>query len=336
VEILILGGTRFLGRGLATGALARGHRVTLFHRGLTAPALFPEAGHIHGDRDRDLALLRDRRWDAVFDTCGFVPRQVRAATEALSGRIGHYTFVSSISVYAEPLAPLSDESAPTATLADADTESVTGETYGALKAACERAAAAVLPGRVLNARAGLLVGPYDYTDRFPYWTRRIARGGDVLVPDALGRPLQLIDARDAAEWLIGMAERRASGTFNLTGPAEPLTLGGFLERCRAALASDACFVPVAESFLLERGVTPWTELPLWAPDGDGMMSVSLARARSQGLSHRALEETIRDTRLWQEHDAPRTPQASAATLPAPVSLAPAKESELLAEWARRR
>lgn len=335
MNILILGGTRFLGRALAAGALARGHRVTLFHRGLTAPGLFPEAERILGDRERDLDRLDGRRWDAVVDTCGFVPRLVRAAAERLAARIGHYTFVSSISVYAEPLAPHSEESAPLAALADPKIESVAGETYGALKAACERAAEAALPGRVLNARAGLLIGPHDYTDRFPYWTRRIAEGGEVLVPEALGRPLQLIDARDAAEWMIEMAERCVSGTFNLTGPAEPLTLGEFLARCRAALGSDARFVPVAESFLLERDVTPWMELPLWAPDGDGMMSVSIARARAHGLAHRPLEQTIRDTRLWQERErAPVIPHASAATMPAPVSLAPAKETELLAGWAR--
>ncbi|MGH7741015.1 MAG: NAD-dependent epimerase/dehydratase family protein, partial [Candidatus Eiseniibacteriota bacterium] len=175
MDILILGGTRFLGRALAEAALERGDRVTLFHRGQSGAELLLRAEHIQGDREHDLGRLDGRRWDAVFDTCGFFPRMVTASARALAGRVPHYTFISSISVYAEPIRALSDESAPLATLADPATEAVTGETYGALKALCERAAESVMPGRVLSARAGLLVGPHDYTDRFPYWVARLKR-----------------------------------------------------------------------------------------------------------------------------------------------------------------
>jgi len=299
LDILILGGTRFLGRALVESAFARGHRVTLFHRGRTAPELFPGIERILGDREHDLDRLSGRRWDAAFDTCGFVPRIVRAAAARLAGSVSHYTYVSSISVYAEPLARGSDERAPLAKIADESVEEVTGETYGALKELCERAVEAELPGRALHARAGLLVGPHDYTDRFPYWVARMARGGDVLVPDAPDQPAQFIDARDLADWLVRMAEVRTAGTFNLTGPATPLTLGEFLLACCAALGANARLVPVAESFLKEHGVTPWTELPIWTAGDVGHTSVNVSKALEHGLTLRPLEATIRDTAEWR-------------------------------------
>jgi 2'-hydroxyisoflavone reductase len=332
MDVLILGGTRFLGRALVEGARARGHRVTLFHRGKTGGALHAGVERILGDRERDLARLDGRRWDAAFDTCGFVPRVVRASTERLAGRVGHYGFVSTISVYAEPLAPHSDESAAVATLADESAESAAPESYGALKALCERAAERSLPGRVLCARAGLLVGPFDYTDRFSYWVRRIARGGDVLVPDALDQPVQFIDARDAAGWMIRAAESGITGTFNVTGPAAPLRFGAFLEAARAALGSEARFIPVAEDFLRARGVIPWSELPLWTAGDTGHTSIDVSRALARGLEFRALDETLRDT-LEGLRTSPPTPGVGSA-FPMPASLSAERERELLAEWGR--
>ena len=182
MNLLILGGTVFLGRHLVEAALARGHAVTLFNRGQHNPDLFPEVERLRGDRDGDLQALEGRRWDAVVDTCGYVPRVVRASAEMLAPNVDHYTFISSISVYADTSKPGIDEQAPVGTLDDPTTEEVTGESYGPLKALCEQAAEAAMPGRVLNIRPGLIVGPHDPTDRFTYWVRRVAEGGEVLAP----------------------------------------------------------------------------------------------------------------------------------------------------------
>lgn len=336
MKLLLIGGTRFLGRHVVAAALARGHQVTLFHRGQTEPGLYPECERILGDRDRDLDRLDGRSWDAVVDTCGFTPRVVGALVERLASRIGHYTFVSSISVYADPVPPGADESAAQRTLADPATETVTGETYGGLKAACERAAEALMPGRVLQARAGLLMGPNDYTDRFGYWVRRFAEGGDVLVPDALDQTLQVVDARDAGAWIVRMAERGAAGTFNVTGPAEPLTLGGCFDAIERALGTRARRIAVAPEFLLGEKVTPWSELPLWAPDVDGFLSVRIDRARAAGLAFRPLEETVRDVRAWQQGGATVEPGSNILATPPPASLARQRERELLEAWAARR
>ena len=336
MNILILGGTRFLGRALAEAALDRGDRVTLFHRGSTGAHLFPRAEHVTGDRERDLDRLSGRTWDAVFDTCGFFPRAVAASSHTLRAQVGHYTFISSISVYAEPGSPHADERAPLATIADATTEVVTGESYGALKALCEAAAEREMPGRVLSARAGLLVGPHDYTDRFPYWVARVKRGGEVLAPDAWDQALQMIDARDAAAWLLRAAERGLAGPFNLTAPDPALTFGGFLDRANASLGGASRFVRVAESFLEEQGVQPWSEMPLWAPGGASFMDVSLERAVSNGLAWRSLEDTVRDTLAWigAGRDEAGTATSVLAS-PPPSSLAPERESALLETWRAR-
>src|SRR5918994_5234361 len=193
MELLILGGTRFLGRHLVEAALGRGHRVTLFNRDLSGPGLFPEVERLVGDRDGDLSALRGRRWDAAMDTCGYVPRNVRASTSLLADAVDHYAFVSSISVYSEPIAPGAGEGAPVQEIPDPVVEEITGETYGGLKVLCERAAEEEMPGRVLNVRPGLISGPYDPTDRFTYWPRRIAAGGEVLAPDHEEREVQYVD-----------------------------------------------------------------------------------------------------------------------------------------------
>ncbi|MBI1798522.1 MAG: NAD-dependent epimerase/dehydratase family protein [Candidatus Eisenbacteria bacterium] len=333
MNVLILGGTRFLGRALAEAALERGHRVTLFHRGQTGARLLPECERILGDRGSDLDRLGALTFDAVFDTCGFVPRVVRAAAVRLADSASHYAFISSISAYAEPLAIGAGEDAPLATLADPSREDVTGETYGALKALCEREISAAFGNRALIARAGLLVGPNDTTDRFPYWVKRLARGGDVMVPDAPLQPLQLIDVRDAAAWLVRMAEARAGGTYNLTGPARALSLGEFFGACRAALGSDARFVPVSESFLRERRVEPWSELPLWTGGGDGFLSVAIDRALASGLALRSLDATVLDTFAWSRGRG--EPFAATAATPQPNSLSIERECELLEAWAAR-
>lgn len=329
MKLLVIGGTRFLGRALVELALARGHAVTLFHRGRTSPGLFPMAEALFGDRDGDLGALAGRTWDAVFDPSGYVPRVVAHSAGTLAGRVAFYAFVSSISAYASPLTPGADESAPLATLADPATEEITGESYGGLKAACEREVAKVFGERALVVRPGLIVGPHDPTDRFPYWPRRLSRGVEVLAPGVPAQPVQVIDVRDLAVWLLAMIERGAGGTYNATGPASPLTFGAVLERVALTLGVPAHVTWVAEDFLLARGVQPWTELPLWVPREDaGQDEVSAQRAIAAGLEFRPLADTVRDTLAW---DLAR-PDSARESSPA---LKPAREAKLLAEWHAR-
>lgn len=340
MRLLILGGTLFLGRHLVEAALAGGHEVTLFNRGQHNPTLYPELEKLRGDRDGNLEALRGRRWDAVIDTCGYVPRVVQASAELLAGAVDHYTFISSISVYRGFSTSGMDEDALVGTLPDGTVEEVTGETYGPLKALCEQAAERAMPGRVLNVRAGLIVGPHDPTDRFTYWPQRVAQGGDVLAPGDPGRRVQFIDARDLAEWNVRMAQAGQAGTYNVTGPDHALTMGALLEQCKATSGSDARFVWVSDRFLLEERVTPWTELPLWIPadrtDMAGFLSVSCGRAIAAGLTFRPLADTVRDTLAWDDGRAGApAPGAGSGAGVRGAGLAPGREAELLAAWRAR-
>lgn len=293
MDLLVLGGTRFVGRHLVEAALSRGHRVTLFHRGQRGPGLFPEAEHLIGDRAGDLAPLAGRRWDAVVDTSGYVPAQVRASAERLAGAVGLYAFVSTISVYADPTFRPLDEDAPLHPPDPEGTE-VTGPAYGPMKVACEEAVRAAFPGRALVVRPGLVVGPHDYTYRFPYWVHRLAEGGDVLAPGHPERPVQVIDARDLGAWTLSMVERGAGGVFNATGPALPMR--ALLEAVREGAGSDARLVWVPDDVLLAHGVQPWTEMPLWETHpAAALMETDSRRARAAGLACRPVAETARDT-----------------------------------------
>jgi nucleoside-diphosphate-sugar epimerase len=302
VKLLVLGGTKFLGRHAVAHALEQGHEVTTFTRGQTNPELFPEAEHLHGDRDGGLDELRGGTWDGVVDTSGYVPRIVRQSAELLRAAVQRYVFVSSISVYDDFSAPV-DESSAVAQLEDPDTEDVLPN-YGALKAACERVVEDVYGDRSARVRAGLIVGPYDPTDRFTYWPRRIAAGGDVLAPGRADAPTQFVDARDLAAWLVKLALHGPGGVFNATGPAQPLTLGGLFERSRAALGSEANFVWVE--------IQPWTELPLWLPGTDyaGMARAGILHALDAGLTFRPLEDTVRDTYEWDRGEPGERPTLS--------------------------
>ena len=325
MKLLLLGGTVFLGRHLVEAAQARGHEVTLFNRGQHNAALFPDVEKLRGNRDGDLAALQGRRWDAVIDTCGYVPRVVRASAELLADAVDHYTFISTISVFANTSTPGIDESGAVGKLVDETIEEVTGESYGPLKALCEQAAERTMPGRVLNIRPGLIVGPHDPTDRFTYWPHRVAQGGEVLAP---GRPAyltQFIDARDLAEWTIRMVEARQTGTYNATGPDYALTLGQVLEECKRQSGSDARFIWVDEKRLLEAGATPWMEVPLWVPESDpdtaGFSAINCNKAFAAGLTFRPLGETIRDTLAW---DATRP-----ADVDRPAGIKPEREAHYL-------
>jgi len=325
MDLLILGGTGFLGRHLVEAALADGHRPTLFNRGLSEPGLFPEIEKIEGDREGDLSPLSGRRWDAVIDTCGYMPRVVRASAGLLAGAVDHYTFVSSISVYSDDIEPGADEEAPVRELSDPTVEEVTGETYGGLKVLCEQAAEEEMPGRVLNVRPCLISGPHDPTDRFTYWPRRISAGGEVLVPDHPERNVQYIDVRDLASWIVKMSGERQTGTYNATGPAYELQMGRMLEECEAVSGTDAEFVWVSEDFLEENGVEPFTELPLWVPREDAaLLAIDCGRAIEAGLTFRPLAETIKDVLDWDRAGMEgREPAAG---------LRPERERELLRAW----
>ncbi len=292
----------FLGRHLVAAALQRGHTITLFNRGRSGPELFPTAEQLRGDRDGDLTALAGREWDAVVDTCGYVPRVVRASATALAARVAHYTFVSSISVYADFSTVGIGESYPVGRLEDPTVEVIDGDTYGPLKVLCEEEVQAALPGRALIVRPGLIVGPHDPTDRFSYWPHRLRQGGDVLAPEPHDLPVQFIDARDLAAWILDLIERGVAGTFNATGPAVPLTIGEFLASCRQAAGGDARLVWVSRTHLDRHKVAPWSDLPLWLPDDDGahagFSTVDVSQAIAAGLAFRPLADTLRDTLAW--------------------------------------
>jgi 2'-hydroxyisoflavone reductase len=312
-RLLVLGGTKFLGRHLTEAALAAGHAVTLFHRGAGGCTLYPEAEHVHGDRDGGLDRLVGRRWDAVVDTSGYVPRLVGDSVRFLAEAAGHYTFISSISVYASFTAGM-DESAPVAVLPDPSVEEITGETYGGLKALCEDAVLAAFPGRSLIVRSGLIVGPHDPTDRFTYWVRRVSTGGEVLVPGPPDRPLQFIHAGDLAAWMLRAAEAGAAGIMNVTGPEDPVPMERFLETCREAAGSDASWIWADEAFLKAHDVAFWQEVPLCIEAKDmGVLAVDISRATAAGLRSRPILQTVRDTLGWDLGRPPGTELAAGLT-----------------------
>ena len=302
MDILIIGGTRFLGRALVDSALERGHKVTLFNRGQSNPDIYPDVEQIHGDRNTDIEKLGKRKWDAVVDTCGYFPRVVKLSAEYLADKVDRYVFISSISAYKETTEIGADENAPVATLEDPTVEEITGETYGGLKVLCELAAEAALPGRTINIRPGLIVGAHDPTNRFTYWPVRIRKGGDVLAPNSPEYPSQIIDVRDLADWTIVLIENGAAGYYNATGPDYPLTLGRIFETCKQVTGSDANFLWAEDAFLQENEIGAWMEMPLWIPSEEGraLMQVSVQKAIDAGLKFRTLEDTIQSTLDWYD------------------------------------
>lgn len=311
MRLLVLGGTKFLGRAFVEVALARGHEPTLFNRGETNAELFPEVERLRGDRAGDLSSLQGRRFDAVVDTSGYVPGVVRASAELLRDST-QYLFVSSVSVYADFSAGPNEES-PCAGLGDASAEELAEDhsNYGALKALCEQAVWEVFRDRTLVVRPGLIVGPHDPTGRFTYWSHRLARGGEILAPGPPERRAQFIDVRDLADWLVGCVERRVTGVFNATNEG--------VEWSALLAGADVTFVP--DEFLLESDVEPWTELPLWLPGPEYAGLTDVSRALAAGVRFRPVAETIRG--------------AAAAPAVEGVGLTPEREAELLAAWRSR-
>lgn len=328
MKILILGGTVFVGRHLVEAAQARGHEVTLFNRGRHNAGLFPQVEKLRGDRDGDgLDALAGRSWDAVLDTCGYVPRIVRQSAELLSGSVPQYVFISSISVYADTGAPGVDEDSPVGTLEDETTEEIVGDTYGPLKALCEQAVQAALPDGALIIRPGFIVGPHDPTDRFTYWPHRVAQGEDVLAPGRPDQPVQVIDARDLAEWTVRLLEQGATGVYNATGPDYPLTLGALLQTCKTVSGSDARFVWVTDEFLKENDADTFALLPFYLPqssESGGIMGAGIAKAVASGLTFRPLADTVNDTLTWDN--------ARPSDDPRKVGLSRERERELLEKY----
>jgi 2'-hydroxyisoflavone reductase len=298
--ILILGGTGFLGPALVDAARAKGHTLTLFNRGKTNPQLFPDIEKLHGDRNKDMAVLAGRSWDAVIDTSGYSPAQITKATDVLAGKVGQYVFISTISVYSPTKNPIDEQSA-VGKLEDPTADKVNENTYGPLKALSEAAAEHAMPGKVTNIRPGLIVGPRDATDRFTYWPVRVSRGGDVLAPGTPADPIQYVDVRDLAEWSIRCVEEQTTGVFNAVGPASTLGIGALLDACKSVSGSDARFVWAAADFLAKEKVEAWSDMPVWVPpsgDESGMTRVSSARAIAKGLTFRAVNDTVKDTLAW--------------------------------------
>jgi 2'-hydroxyisoflavone reductase len=327
MKILILGGTIFLGRHIVEQAQRRGHQITLFNRGRHHPDLFPDVEKLHGDRDGDLQALIGRHWDAVIDPSGYLPRLVRDSARLLVNAVSHYTFISSISVYADPPFPHMDESAPLGRIDDETVEEINGETYGPLKVLCEQAVFSMFPDRSLVVRPGLIVGPFDQSDRFTYWPARTARGGEVLAPGKPDYPVQFIDVRDLALWIVSMVEKRETGIYNATGSESRLSMGQLLENIKQATDSDANFTWVADEFLLAHQVEPYTDMPLWLPlDYVAMSQVDCRKAFQKGLEFRSLSSTILDTLEWDRTRSPETNRK--------CGLDDERERALLAEWHR--
>jgi 2'-hydroxyisoflavone reductase len=323
MRVLILGGTAFLGVHLTNDLLARGHEVTHFNRGRTGAA---PAGvrTIHGDRAIGFHGLENERFDAVIDTSGYVPHVVAKSVRFFEPRCSRYVFVSSISVYDDkneegfedsPMPPLPPGASKTV---------MTPETYGPLKAACERVVASALGERSTIVRPGLIVGPHDRTDRFTYWPMRFARGGEILAPGVPERPVQFVDVRDLARFMVHLIERDAGGDYNVTSPQGEFTMGGVMQACAQAAGVPHSVRWVDDDILTGQGVAPWTDLPLWIPPCEnmpGFMNYNVRRALIAGLTIRPLSETVRDILTW----ALGRPPGYVAR----AGITPARETELL-------
>jgi 2'-hydroxyisoflavone reductase len=323
MRLLVLGGTSFVGRHIVEAALAAGHEVTLFNRGKTNPGLFPQCEARTGDREAgDYASLADGRWDGVVDVNAYWPRAVREAEAAVAGRAGHYTFISTGSVYAEVGdGPLTEDHAR-AQVDDPATEVVDNDTYGGLKTLCEdEAVAAWGEGSVAIVRCGVVAGPFDPTDRFTYWVRRGTRGGPALAvrPD---QPVQVVHGRDVGDFVVRAAAEGLTGPFNCMGPTEPVDMAGMLAACGVDEP-----VWVSEAFMREHKAY----VPLYLPSAmgvDGLFRGSIDRALAHGFRNRPLAETAADTRAWDQGR-----EGASGDLPGGPSAA--DEARLVEEWRRQ-
>jgi 2'-hydroxyisoflavone reductase len=329
MRILVLGGTGFIGPHMVREALQRGHEVSLFNRGRSNDELFPDLETYIGDRDNKLDALKGHKWDAVIDNSGYVPRHVADSARLLSDAANQYLFVSSISAYAS-FAVANHEDSPLGTMPDESVEEVTGETYGPMKALCEKRAAEEFGAdRLTVLRPTYICGPGDHTDRYTYWPVRTQRGGDMLWPGNPSDPIQIIDVRDLAIFTIDCLEKEITGIYNTVTPPGEFTMGDLLEDCTAVTAAEMKPIWVGSAFVTEHKLTAGGDLPIWSqPDGDAG-NVALAsgkRAYARGLRNRPTRETARDTLSWWK----TLPAERTATLRA--GLTPEREAELLEKW----
>ena len=326
MKLLVIGGTRFVGRAFVELAVGHGHDVAVFHRSVSEPEDFPTVEHVHGDRDGQLGRLAGRSWDAVLDTCAYVPRAVLEATAALRDVAGHYTLVSTLSVHPDDLPAWSTERAATHQAPFPQTETVTEQTYGPLKVACEHAATTAFADRCLIIRPGYIVGPHDPSDRFTFCLRRAAGGGEMAAPGPPDAPLQVIDVRDLAAFMLGRIEGAEGGVFGVVGPGEPIVMRDVLGTARDVAAADTTFTWVSEEFLGAYGDQAQQWFPMWEPQFPGAHTYDAAKAAAAGLRCRPLAQTAADTLAWDQ----RRGQPELRT-----GLSAEIERELLAAWHSR-
>jgi 2'-hydroxyisoflavone reductase len=330
-RILILGGTGFLGPATVAAARARGHELTLFNRGKTRPGLFPDIETLLGDRDplkgAGLKALENGQWDVVIDNSAYYPRHVAASARLLAPRVKQYILISSISVYADNSIEGQDETARLSTMPDPGVEKISEETFGPLKALCEKACAEALAGRAAMVRPGYIVGPDDPSGRFTYWPVRIDRGGEVLVPGAPQDPVQIIDVRDLGAWLVHLAENLTTGVFNAAGPKNRLRWGTLIDTCRKAARSKSTLTWVPGDWVARQGAEVF---PIWAPYGAGTRGFHTwknTRAVRAGLKFRPCFNTVTDTLAWYRTQG----EGGRKRLAGPT---PEKEAALLDAWPR--
>lgn len=338
MQVLVIGGTRYVGRHLAGALLELDHDLTFFHRGETNPDLFPEVDRVFGDRETDLDRLGDRTWDVVIDTCGYTPEHVDLAVEYLRDRADRYVFISSAAVYEPTSEPRIDETAAVQTEPPAGDGVEWWHTeYARHKVACE---AIVLDAfgesNSLVIRPGMVIGPHDPVGYFTYWAVRLWRGGDVLVPDVRDQPLQFIDVRDLAAFTSEMVDRSVNDVFTVDGPAEPLTFGAAIETLRDQFRRESTLHWVETEWLLDHDVTPpWEKLPYWLPGdaAEGYCRKSTEKARRHGLESRPLAETAADVIDWYRREDVGEREGWDDGLPPDRGLGPDEEAELLAAYA---
>jgi 2'-hydroxyisoflavone reductase len=322
MKLLVIGGTHFVGRAVVEDAVARGHDVTVFHRGADEPDGFPDVEHLHGDRDGGLDVLRGREWDAALDTCGYVPRVVRDSAQLLAGAVGTYAFISSLSALPDDAPPASNEDTPTYQPPFPDTEDITNESYGPLKVACELEAQAAFPGRCLIVRPGYIVGPHDPTDRFTYWVRRARTGGEMLAPGPDEGALEVVDVRDLGAFTLDRMEEGTADVFGVVGPAEPLTWGRFLPLACDVADAGTSLTWVDRSFLESQlGEDLDEAFPQRDYPYESLHRYDARKAIAAGLTHRPLRETIADTLAWDRDRGPLK-----------AGLSSEREQELLEGW----
>lgn len=326
MNVLVIGGTRFVGLHIVHALQEAGANVTVFHRGKTHSEQISGLAEVYGDRVRDLHRLGKRTWDAVVDTSAYTPDVVEISTRYFSGKTERYVFISTISVYDYEHVACVDEESPVRSFpAGRDPTEFSVEMYGALKVLCEHRVSSTFRDRALIVRPGLVAGPFDHTDRFTYWPLRVARGGDVLLPESPDHPLRYIDARDFGRFTARAIQRRLAGTYNVVTNPGAATFGSLFEACIRASRASATPRYAAADALLAANVQPWADLPLWIPsthEGFAMIHASNARARIAGLQLRPVYETARDVLQWARSSGKRPETLDAG-------LKPERERELL-------